>query len=646
MVADSLKQTPGSLSAEVAGPGGPYSITLTLAPDRPHGIDVALDLPGRKYTAPPPYPFPFAAPADGWFYVQNTTGEGMLLPLEKPGEIKKPFEWSGGQPWWGLTDLQRAMSARLDSFRSQAANATVYAVPLRIHYEFFPEGGYRRLAKEYRHWFLRSNAGMKTLAERVEARPTVAGLKDGVYVYLWGENPAEDLSLVREMKAAGVERGIAVFYGRHEIDRALFDGIKQLGWVAGMYRMPTGNLFQVSRRRGWPADLLLGRVAPDRFLASSNLAGWDRVCARHLLPEWTEKARGLIHDYGTQLFYFDTTVVQLAPCLHPDHPSTIEENQQARREIMRATRDLGMLVGSGEGNSPTWALPELDFFEGLMSIRTYIDTPLSIPGGDYAKDLGDSEQEHVTLDETRRIPLYQLAFHDYVGGTWVWRDTNYQSARFAWKKDLFNILYGTMPMWHIDRKLWDMHKEDMLASYRRISSVRRRIGFAEMTDHGWLTPDRTVQFTDWDTGDRVIVNFGDTAVHPRWPAAPPRSSLCDGKETIVTTSSRPSHAAPGDLTYVRPPLPSPFSRRCVRRLRGLAWCTSKPASRRGGRRMGRLSRRGADASRFASTPCRRRSGRCRAWVYTMSSFPRELTCRRRRVTRRSAKRARSPREPG
>src|SRR4051794_13297109 len=74
VVAGSLKQTPGSLSAQVAGPGGPYSITLTLAPDRPHEIDVVLDLPGRKYTAPPSYPFPFAAPADKWFYVQNTTG--------------------------------------------------------------------------------------------------------------------------------------------------------------------------------------------------------------------------------------------------------------------------------------------------------------------------------------------------------------------------------------------------------------------------------------------------------------------------------------------------------------------------------------------------------------------------------------------
>jgi hypothetical protein len=29
-----------------------------------------------------------------------------------------------------------------------------------------------------------------------------------------------------------------------------------------------------------------------------------------------------------------------------------------------------------------------------------------------------------------------------------------------------------------------------------------------MINHGWLTPDRSVQYTDWETGDRVIVNFG------------------------------------------------------------------------------------------------------------------------------------------
>ena len=137
-------------------------------------------------------------------------------------------------------------------------------MPLRIHYDFFTDGGYRRLAVEYRNDFLRSNPEMKKLSDASRARPAVASLADGAaYVYLWGNSPAEDLSLVREMKAAGVAQGIAIFYGRHEIDRALFDGIKELGWVPGMYKMPTGNLFQVSRRRGWPADLLLGKRCPN-----------------------------------------------------------------------------------------------------------------------------------------------------------------------------------------------------------------------------------------------------------------------------------------------------------------------------------------------------------------------------------------------
>ena len=513
---DGMCVTPTTLSAKVLGEGGTYLVTISLAKESPHAFDLLLDMPDRHYTTMPGYPFPFVAPGKGWYYVQNTSGEGMLMPLEKMEDIYKPFGWSGGQPWWGLTDLKRAMTARLDSFRnpdgrSSSDDRTVYAVPLRIHYGFFTEGGYAGLAKEYRNYFLSSHPELRPLRERSQARPAVSNLKDAVYVYLWGENPSEDLSLVAEMKTAGIERGIAVFYGKHEVDRALCDGIKQLGWVVGMYRMPTGNLLHVSKNHGWPNALLTSKLAPDRLLATSNLKSWDRICGKHVLPEWTEKANGLTHNYGVQLFYFDTLVVQLAPCLHPDHPSTIEENQEARLEIMKKTRDLGMIVGSGEGICPTWALPGVDFFEGLMSLRTYTDTRLKIPSGGYETDLGNSYQKQaaITLDETRRIPLYQLAFHEYVAGTWVWRDTNYQSTPFARKKDLFNILYGTMPMWHINRRLWESHKADLVASYKSIASVRQRIGFAEMVNHGWLTADRSIQFTDWDTGDRVIVNFSD-----------------------------------------------------------------------------------------------------------------------------------------
>jgi hypothetical protein len=52
-----------------------------------------------------------------------------------------------------------------------------------------------------------------------------------------------------------------------------------------------------------------------------------------------------------------------------------------------------------------------------------------------------------------------------------------------------------------------------------------------MVGHGWLTADRSVQFTDWDTGDRVIVNFGDRPFErkPREPV-PRRSFVIERAE--------------------------------------------------------------------------------------------------------------------
>lgn len=532
VVTNSLRVTPTAIAGRVSGPGETCDLTIELKEKAASGFDLTVALPTDRYGKLPAYPFPFTAPEKSWFYVQSTSGEGMLMPLEQPGEINKIHGWGGSQPWWGLTDLERGMAVRLDTFRNLDArsgpnDATVYAFPMRLHYDFVTSGGYIALAQLYRNFFLASHPNLQSLRDRVARRPPVGMLKDGVYVYLWGANPADDLRLVSEMKAAGIDRGLAVFYGKHPIDRALFDGIKKLGWVPGSYHMPTGNLFRVGRR-GWPNAILTGRMPADKFLRESQTKGWDRICGRFQLPRWLEKAKGMIATYGTELFYFDTLVVQLAPCLSPSHPSTIEENQAARLKLAQETQELGTLVGSGEGVSPTWALPGLDFYEGLMSLRTYADPNLKIPSGGYDTDLGESYAADAAyiLDEKRRIPLYQLAFHDYVAGTWVWRDTNFQSRPFAWKKDLFNILYGTMPMWHIDRRLWEQHKADYIASYRAIASVRGQIGFARMTGHGWLTPDRSVQYTDWESGQRVIVNFGSRPYHAGDKAAVgPRSFL-------------------------------------------------------------------------------------------------------------------------
>ena len=131
---DTMSIAPTSLSAKVVGEEGIHAVTISFAKECPHGFDLQLEMPDRRYTLLPGYPFPFVAPEKNWYYVQNTTGEGMLMPLEKAEEIHKPFGWSGGQPWWGLTDLNRAMSARLDTFRkpdtkSDREDRTIHAAP-------------------------------------------------------------------------------------------------------------------------------------------------------------------------------------------------------------------------------------------------------------------------------------------------------------------------------------------------------------------------------------------------------------------------------------------------------------------------------------------------------------------------------------
>lgn len=506
---DSIQSTADRIAAQVKGGKESFTIALSFTPGEPHAFDLSVTVPGKPYTMLPAYPYPFAESGANWHYVQNTVGEGMLMPLAKPDEIEKPFTFTGGQPWWGITDLEQAVSARLDSF---VLVEGIHASPLKINYAFYTKGGYVGLAKEFRRTYLRANPDVRPLRERVSSRPAVEFLQDSVYLYFWGETPAEDLQLATEMKAAGIDRAIAVTYGRHEIDAPSYAGIRKLGWLTGRYQMPTGNRFKIFKRNGYVNALVNGRLDRKQLIEPDKLEeGMKRICGHEIIKEWPVKAKAMIAEYGIQLFYFDTTVVQVAPCIDPAHPETIEENARMRMEIMRATRDLGMIVGSGEGLSPTWALPGVDFFEGQMSLRDYHNSVMSVPSGEFARDLGHDYDEaaKTQLDPVRRIPLYQLAFHDYVVGTWVWRDTNFQSTPYLWKKNLFNILYGTMPMWHITRPLWEQHKAAMIESYRQIHPVRKRIGFAEMTNHGWLTPDRLVQHTDWGTGDRVIVNFGD-----------------------------------------------------------------------------------------------------------------------------------------
>ena len=76
-------------------------------------------------------------------------------------------------------------------------------------------------------------------------------------------------------------------------------------------------------------------------------------------------------------------------------------------------------------------------------------------------------------------------------------------------RDLFNVLYGTPPMFMFNRKIWQQNRDRFVRSYQTVTPVARATGYAEMLSHRWLTADHAVQETRFANGVTVTVNFGD-----------------------------------------------------------------------------------------------------------------------------------------
>jgi hypothetical protein len=91
---------------------------------------------------------------------------------------------------------------------------------------------------------------------------------------------------------------------------------------------------------------------------------------------------------------------------------------------------------------------------------------------------------------------------------WYWGDYNNKLPALWDKRDLFNALYGTPPMFMFNRQLWEKNKARFVQSYQATCPLVRKVGYHEMTDHRFLTPDRAVQQTAFANGTTVTVNFG------------------------------------------------------------------------------------------------------------------------------------------
>jgi len=118
------------------------------------------------------------------------------------------------------------------------------------------------------------------------------------------------------------------------------------------------------------------------------------------------------------------------------------------------------------------------------------------------------------VGEYYRVPLWELVYHDAVVSTWYWGDSNNRIPELWHKKDLFNILYGTVPMYLCGKENFEAMKHAIVKSYKNVCPIVEKVGYAEMVSHEFLTSDHKLQRTIFQTENKriiITVNFGEQA---------------------------------------------------------------------------------------------------------------------------------------
>ena len=508
---------------------------LQLEPDRPE-FTVTLWSQG-DLEQPLRFPHPFVT--EPGTYLVVPMNEGISYPVEDKTINSMRLIAYGGHgicmAFWGVTDGQKGHMAIIEtpddaSIRIKRLDGNLCIAPewdsqkqrfgytRKLRYVFFDKGGHVAICKRYRR-HAEQTGKLKTLEEKRRENPNVDLLIGAVNVWCW-ENDA--LTIVREMRSLGINRILwsnrkppevikamnemdGVLTSRYDIFQDLMDPqiVKdklrgshpdwtQAGWPDDLMLDQNGN-----RREGWRVTGKDGQMYPCGVLC-------DKQALKH--AEQRVPAELKTHPYRCR-FIDTTTASPWRECYHQEHPMTRSDSRHWKMELLRyMSEKAGLVTGSETGHDA--AVPYVHYFEGMLSLGPY-----RVPdAGRNMRKIWDEIPERVAkfqVGHKYRLPLWELVYHDCVVAQWYWGDYNNKLTALWQKRDLFNILYGTAPMFMFDSRLWEQNKDRFAQSYKNICDVTRAVGYAEMTDHRFLTPDKDIQQTTFANGVTVTVNFGE-----------------------------------------------------------------------------------------------------------------------------------------
>jgi len=500
--------------------------TLTLSANG--GLGVPLSFPHPFLTGPDTY---LVIPMnEGISYpVGDVSISAMRLPAYEGERMSMSF--------WGVTDGERGHMVIIETpddaaIRIDRAEGRLCVCPewdsvksqfgsvRRLRYVFFDRGGYVAMCKRYRT-YAQENGLFRKLEQKRQANPNVDLLVGAVNVWCWEEDA---LSMIRQMKSVGIER-ILWSYGQPPetikimnnmgILTSDYDNFQDLANPEDLKYFQKTYPRIVSLRSAWPKDLILDSNGDwVRGWEAEGNDGRQHTCGvlcdsqalkyvQKLIPEELE-------NFPYRCRFIDTaTGSPWRECYNPDHPMTRKESREWRMKLLQfVSEQMGLVTGSETGHEA--AVPYVHYFEGMLSL-----VPYRVPdAGRNLPQILETVPDLVAKFQVGyryRLPLWELVYHDCVVAQWYWGDYSNRYPALWDKRDLFNILYGTPPMFVLHRETWQKNRDRFIQSYRNVCPIAREVGYSEMVDHRFLTENKDVQQTIFANGVTVIVNFGNTS---------------------------------------------------------------------------------------------------------------------------------------
>ena len=452
------------------------------------------------------------------------------------------------------------------NWRGSNGNATHTANKLSydriVRYRFLDSGGYVAMAKQFRSE-AQTRGWLKTFAQKKtdSGAPNVDLFVGSPIIYLWGDG--RSTAALDTLKNAGVSKAHIQVSANHVdqqknfpatglADNAWFDAVRTRGYTGGFY-----DIYAATRTSGsggspydgfyylWPAN------AYNDWAILSSTGAFDSVhtLSAQMTAAFAGSTRMPAHiaRFNLDACFFD---VVCAVDLTEDYDATY--GHYATRSMDRTNRTnllstaygnakKKLITGTEQGRS--WAVPVLHWSEGKFWIGdgTSGISDGSFNDNSYPQIMTDVVQPTATQftalqSDGYQVPLWDLVFHDCLVSTVHWQRCHNKYVGLWDHADRWALLRGQAPLMNLtyagvqglasrvpntltdaQNNAWTSRLTVNAARVAQTSSTvcawHQQVGQMEMINHGRLTTDRSVQFSEFSSnggasGKGIVVNFG------------------------------------------------------------------------------------------------------------------------------------------